>query len=114
MPPLGDDAGHLLSSEVLFRRSGLIVQPWRDWTSSQHPEWWIAHNGVKHDRSNNCKAANIKNVAYAVAGLFAALLLYLRRSGVRAVSPAPHMLRISERLGAHCMSPEGAVISLRD
>ncbi|WP_313644573.1 hypothetical protein [Stenotrophomonas sp.] len=114
LAPLGEDAGHLVSGKVLFRRSGLEIQPWRDWTSSQYPEWWTAHNGVKHDRSNHYKEANIKHVAYAVAGLFAALLLYLRRRGVRAVSPAPRLLRISDHLGSHDMSSEGSIISLQD
>ncbi len=109
---LGEEASLLVGGSVLVRRSGLEIQPWQAWASRELPFWWTAHNAVKHDRSRNYEEANLKNALYALAGLFAAVLLYLRRKGVRAIGPAPRLLRISEQLGSHCMTPEGPVISL--
>lgn len=111
---LGEEASLLVGGSVLVRRSGLEIQPWQAWASRELPFWWSAHNAVKHDRSRSYEEANLKNALYALAGLFAAVLLYLRRKGVRAIGPAPRLLRINEQLGAHCMTPEGPVISLQE
>jgi hypothetical protein len=111
--PLSGDVKKLVNGRVLVRRSGLEIQPWLDWTAKAYPTWWQAHNAIKHDRSQNYKEANLGNALSSLAGLFAALLFYLRRKGVRAVFPAPRLFRASdELLGTHCMMPEGAFISL--
>jgi hypothetical protein len=112
--PLGGDAEKLVEGKILVRRSGLEIQPWRGWRSHEYPVWWSAHNAVKHDRSRNYKEANLKNALYSLAGLLAALLIYLRRRGAKAIFPAPRLFRVSELLGAHCMTPDGAIISLKD
>ncbi|WP_411834565.1 hypothetical protein [Pseudoxanthomonas mexicana] len=111
---LGDDAEKLVNGKVLVRRAGLEIQPWFGWAASGHPPWWRAHNAVKHDRSRSYTEANLQNALYSLAALFAAVLIYLRRKGVKAVFPAPRLLRASELLGSHCMTPDGAIISLQD
>ena len=112
--PLGEDVDLLLGASVLVRRSGLDIQPWLGWTRGKPPFWWNAHNAVKHDRSRNYLEANLKNALYALAGLFAAVLLYLRRKGVGWISPAPRVLRINKELGIHDISSEGSIIVLRE
>ena len=40
------------------------------------PDWWSPYNRVKHERIDNFRNANLKNVANALAGLYI-LELYL-------------------------------------
>lgn len=111
---LGERSKILASSEITIPRGGLVLRPWVDWTSTTLPFWWDAHNAVKHARSENVGKANLKNMLDAVAGLFAALLIYLPGVGARAVMPAPLLLRADQQLGSHDMSPEGAMVSFGD
>ena len=63
-----------ISVEVLNR--SLIIQPWNNWTSTNSPLWWQAHNKYKHDRlgswkgKDNYKWANLENTISSLAGLF--------------------------------------------
>jgi len=55
------------------------LQPFRNWsnrTTYKSPDWWGPYNEVKHDRINNLKKANLKNVVNALAGLYV-LEMYL-------------------------------------
>lgn len=57
--------------KIDFRRTEL--QPFKNWKSGedyQAPEWWLGYNAVKHNRIENYKRANLKNVVNALAGLF--------------------------------------------
>lgn len=99
LAPLADDANLLLGGIVLVRRSGLEIQPWKGWTSQELPPWWSAHNAVKHDRSRNYQEANLKNALYALTGLFAAVLLYLRRNRVMGIDLTQRGIDGKARLG---------------
>ena len=55
------------------------LQPFQNWSPSptyKSPDWWRPYNGVKHERLENFRKANLKNVANALAGLYV-LELYL-------------------------------------
>ena len=55
------------------------LQPFQNWSPSptyKSPDWWRPYNGVKHERLENFRNANLKNVANALAGLYV-LELYL-------------------------------------
>lgn len=43
---------------------------WKDTYEYKELEWWKAYNSVKHSRKENIKKANLKNVLYALAGLY--------------------------------------------
>jgi hypothetical protein len=38
--------------EILVPRASRKLIPWSAWADSKNPEWWTAHNRVKHDRHN--------------------------------------------------------------
>jgi len=59
--------------------NSIELQPFQNWRSSptyNAPDWWQPYNGVKHERLENFRNANLKNVANALAGLYV-LELYL-------------------------------------
>jgi len=48
--------------------------PFADWTSAFKPlSWYQSYNAVKHDRLQEFKSANFKNLIYAVSGLAAVI-----------------------------------------
>ena len=55
---------------------GLTLFPWSKWKGEGNPEWWVSYNKVKHERNNNYRRANLKNVLNAVAGLFVVNIQY--------------------------------------
>lgn len=114
LKPLGTDADLLRSSVITVRRSGLKIQPWKDWAPETPPAWWESHNAVKHNRSKMFGQANLQNCLYAICALLSATLIYLRRRGVNGVSPAPRLLRVSQEIGSHDMTSEGAMIHLQE
>ncbi|MBD8515197.1 hypothetical protein IFO68_21185 [Photobacterium sp. CAU 1568] len=64
------------------RCSGLKedFKPWAEVTKDQRPSWWVYHNKVKHDRSENYAKANLNNVLLALAGLFTVIVHYEYRN----------------------------------
>lgn len=49
------------------------VQPFKNWSPNpayNSPDWWSPYNRVKHERLENFRDANLKNVANALAGLY--------------------------------------------
>lgn len=61
--------------------NGSTITPFGQLSSSETTNWWHAHNHVKHNRTKkddnggwNYEKANLKNVLYAMAGLF--IILY--------------------------------------
>jgi hypothetical protein len=97
---------------VTVRRAGLVLLPWTGLSRTSFPTWWAAHNKIKHGRAEHLGEANLGNALHALAGLFSALLLCFRRSQMREVMSAPQLFRADERLGMHCMTPEGPIIAL--
>lgn len=54
---------------TLFLVSPLqLLRPFRGWTA-ECPDWWAAHNQVKHDRVRNYSAATYAHTIMALAGL---------------------------------------------
>ncbi|MGN0159338.1 MAG: hypothetical protein ACI39W_09440 [Brotaphodocola sp.] len=64
------DWGNIVNQKVLMRK--VELQPFVGWATNQyHPiVWWPKYNDVKHERLDNLREANLKNVANALAGLF--------------------------------------------
>lgn len=61
------------------RMNAIELQPFKNWSANptyKSPDWWSPYNGVKHERLQNFRHANLKNVANALAGLYI-LELYL-------------------------------------
>ena len=60
---------HLENNASLFLVSPVqMLQPYKNWTKGQ-PQWWNAHNSLKHDRLNNYHFATFTNAVQALAGL---------------------------------------------
>jgi hypothetical protein len=76
--------------EVLVPAHALRLFPWRSWGSGTNPTWWTEHNGVKHERDQYFKSANLENTLNATAGLFA-LLMYI--FGIHLACP-PRLFRV--------------------
>lgn len=71
----------LETSIVTIPRHGLELRPWTNWQHDKTPDWWNAHNKVKHHRSSHYEKANLQNMLNAMAGLFL-LTLYLYRGQI--------------------------------
>lgn len=57
-----------------WRSGAKIIKPFEAWTTNEPLPWYQAYNHAKHDRDQNFKEANFKNLIDAIAGLF--VLLY--------------------------------------
>lgn len=62
------------------KMKNIELQPFVNWKADPYkaPDWWPAYNKVKHERVDNFKKANLKNVINALAGLYV-LESYLAR-----------------------------------
>jgi hypothetical protein len=78
------------ASVVTVPRYGLELRPWDNWRQDETPDWWRAHNKVKHQRGEHFALANLQNVLNAMAGLFV-LVLYYHRDTIegRRIEPPP-------------------------
>jgi hypothetical protein len=82
----------LPSYTLSMPRFGLDLKPWINWRKSKNPDWWIDHNGIKHDRANNFNKAHLKNTLNAVGGLFLLLIeLYRLESQKIQLEPVPKL-----------------------
>lgn len=57
------------------------LQPFKDWNSesaAQSLKWWNAFTSIKHNRYNQLKQANQKNVLYALGALYLMEMIYLK------------------------------------
>lgn len=55
------------------RMNAIELQPFKNWTPHpdyKSPDWWSPYNRVKHERLENFRNANLKNVVNALAGLY--------------------------------------------
>ncbi|MEH1907413.1 hypothetical protein [Nostoc sp.] len=57
----------------IWRGSHKILKPFEDWKTGKSLSWYQQYNSVKHDRNNNFKSANLKNVILAVSGVLTVL-----------------------------------------
>lgn len=80
------------SQEVLVRNSAITLKPWNnsDENGTQRsPEWWIAYNKCKHDRTgsgiigtvedNYLCFANLKYTLHSLAGLYQILIFSYKK-----------------------------------
>lgn len=70
------------NESVDFTNQGIILLPWKNWTSDNAPVWWTDNNKVKHHRTEiyrktntgvetiNYTRANLKNVMSSLAALY--------------------------------------------
>ena len=61
------------------------LQPFLNWneTPYQAPDWWKPYNAVKHQRIDNYKNANLKNVLNALAGVYILCNYFVKYIGDR-------------------------------
>jgi len=64
-----------------------LLSPFDSWSTgtSTNPAWYVAYNGLKHDRNANFRQATYRNVLEGLAGLFI-LNLWLRKDEIEANS----------------------------
>ncbi len=95
-------------SIVTIPRYGLELHPWSSWLNNETPEWWQAHNKVKHQRGEHFASANLMNLLNAMAGIFL-LILYYYRDGeeVRSIEPPPSLFTPPPDLAFVCPSLGG-------
>lgn len=66
--------------EVTIPKYGLTYQPWINWAKNASPNWWIAHNNVKHSRDKCFNTdATLIHCLNAIGALYIAVL-YLYKS----------------------------------
>jgi len=62
----------IFDAEVELIHHGLVSAPYKGWTKTSSPKWWLANNKVKHARDTNFDSASLKNVIDAVSALLLA------------------------------------------
>lgn len=60
--------------EVTIPKHELTYQPWINWANNTPPNWWIAHNKVKHYRHTHFDHATLQNCLNAIGALYIAVL----------------------------------------
>lgn len=101
------------SSLIIIPRYGLELSPWSDWLNNETPEWWRAHNKVKHQRCEHFALANLENVLNAMAGLFMLILYYYRCIGYyQGIEPPPNLFMPPEDLAFVCGTLGGGGLKL--
>jgi hypothetical protein len=97
----------LTQEPVDILRYGLELTPWQNWLDNNPPEWWSAHNKVKHRRHEYFHRANLENILNAAAGLFLlTVYFYDLTTKISVLEPAPTLFeprvgvaRIQGRMG---------------
>ena len=93
---------------VSLPRFGLELTPWANWQEDRSPDWWVAHNKVKHERGAYFPRANLKNVLNAMGGLFIALVFYyLIQTEVIRLAPVPELFMAPRELIERAHSLDG-------
>ncbi|AUB82442.1 hypothetical protein [Candidatus Thiodictyon syntrophicum] len=91
------------NSLITIPRYGLDFRPWGSWENGETPDWWSAHNKVKHQRGEHFALANLKNVLNAMAGLFVVVLYYYRHViDDRRIEPPPNLFTPPADLAMVC------------
>lgn len=108
---LRDRFPDLERSSVFLPRYGLELKPWDNWRKDETPDWWRAHNSVKHQRGEHFSQANLKNVLNAMAGLFLLILFYYRESsGREKIDQPPILFAPPLNLARVCGSVGGGIV----
>lgn len=89
-----------LDGDTLFDRSCRIsvergqetikLTPFAEMAKEQAPEWWSAHNKVKHDRVREFAQGNLENALIALAALYYVNLILAKRVGDHWYEKLPH------------------------
>ncbi|MBW2740635.1 MAG: hypothetical protein JRE64_17735 [Deltaproteobacteria bacterium] len=87
---------------ITIPRYGLEFRPWSDWINDSTPDWWKAHNSVKHQRDESFESANLENVLKAMAGLFMLILHYYRAIDTQRIEPPPSLFSPPPDLATVC------------
>jgi len=67
----------LTQCEVAIARYHLTLQPWKNWSNTQRPNWWSqSYNKLKHERHAHFSSASLEAALNATAAQFLALQLY--------------------------------------
>jgi len=86
------------SFTVTIPRFGLEHQPWINWTTSNAPDWWKAHNKIKHQRDKYFTEATLKHCLNAVGGLFVSVLhLYENQALSGALLQFPRLFNVEDK-----------------
>ena len=74
---------YIVTQKVKFK--DFELQPFVNWKENPYhsPDWWSPHNDVKHERIENYKKANLKNVVNALAALYILELYFVKYIGIR-------------------------------
>ena len=73
-------------SNQKVRMNVVELQPFVNWKANptyNSPDWWKPYNCVKHERLENFRKANLKNVTNALAGLYILELYFVKFIGDR-------------------------------
>lgn len=54
--------------KVLY--SDIELQPFKNWQKEESIAWWTAYNKVKHNRVDNAKDGNLKNILTSLSALY--------------------------------------------
>jgi hypothetical protein len=92
---------HLWELKITVRPMALAIVPWQDWNQNQNPDWWRAHQKVKHHRDQHLPGANLENVLHSAAGLLVFLTYWYQPELYKPeIAPGFHVFQIEGILGA--------------
>ena len=82
---------------VTVPRYGLEFVPWDNWQSNTTPNWWNAHNSVKHRRDTEFSLGSMQHAINAMGGLFLCLLVHYGFEDPSArLMPVPSLFEVAE------------------
>ena len=97
---------------VRLDRFSETLRPFESWTANEAPDWWSAHNKVKHRRHECFHLATLGNTVYSLAGLFVSNLILLNEYGlINHVKERPKVLG-RDREPGHLMLDSGYTVEL--
>lgn len=86
----------LESASVAIPRYGLEFVPWMKWQDDSSPDWWAAHNEVKHQRDASFNQGNMQHAINALGALYLCLLAHYGSNDPQCrLTPVPSLLEVS-------------------
>ncbi len=68
-PELLNAKPHFNNAWAMLLTTKELIRPFAEWKERSPPDWWTAHNHVKHNPSLQLEKGNMGNVRFALAGL---------------------------------------------
>jgi hypothetical protein len=97
-PEIISNCPNFINYGIQIPRYGLNLQPWESWLENRPPEWWIAHNKVKHHRDQYFDRGTLKNCLNAMGGLFITVLhLYEQEAANGDLLQFPKLFNVEDR-----------------